>query len=157
MEFLFTPKIHFQAAAITSPATIQYFCFLPVQVWFPDSADKTAQAIEEFNREGLPLFILANWRGFAGGQRDLFDGVLQAGSMIVEHLRVYKQPVFVYMPCGAELRGGAWVVVDSQINPTHIETFADPRARGGVLEPEGVVEIKFRTPDLIKAMHRYVI
>lgn len=47
------------------------------QVWFPDSADKTAQAIEEFDREGLPLFILANWRGFAGGQRDLFDGVLQ--------------------------------------------------------------------------------
>jgi len=69
-----------------------------VQVWFPDSADKTAQAIEEFNREGLPLFILANWRGFAGGQRDLFDGVLQAGSLIVEQLRVYKQPVFVYMP-----------------------------------------------------------
>jgi hypothetical protein len=33
--------------------------------------------MEEFDREGLPLFILANWRGFAGGQRDLFDGVLQ--------------------------------------------------------------------------------
>lgn len=46
-------------------------------MWFPDSADKTAQAMEEFDREGLPLFILANWRGFAGGQRDLFDGVLQ--------------------------------------------------------------------------------
>ena len=67
-----------------------------LQVWFPDSADKTAQAIEEFDKEGLPLFILANWRGFAGGQRDLFDGVLQAGSLIVEQLRVYKQPVFVY-------------------------------------------------------------
>ncbi len=32
--------------------------------------------------------------------------------------------------------------------------YADPAARGGVLEPEGIVEIKFRTPDLIKAMHR---
>lgn len=32
--------------------------------------------------------------------------------------------------------------------------YADPGARGGVLEPEGIVEIKFRTPDLIKAMHR---
>lgn len=125
-------------------------------MWFPDSADKTAQAIEEFDREGLPLFILANWRGFAGGQRDLFDGVLQAGSLIVEHLRVYKQPVFVYIPCGAELRGGAWVVVDSQINPTHVETFADPRARGGVLEPEGVVEIKYRERELIATMHRWV-
>ena len=32
--------------------------------------------------------------------------------------------------------------------------YADPVARGGVLEPEGIVEIKFRTPDLLKAMHR---
>ena len=29
--------------------------------------------------QGLPLFILANWRGFSGGQRDLFEGVLQVG------------------------------------------------------------------------------
>jgi acetyl-CoA carboxylase carboxyltransferase component len=49
------------------------------QVWFPDSALKTAQAIEEFGLEGLPLVILANWRGFSGGQRDLFEGVLQVG------------------------------------------------------------------------------
>jgi acetyl-CoA carboxylase carboxyltransferase component len=88
---------------------------IPTQVWWPDSADKTAQAIEEFDREGLPLFILANWRGFAGGQRDLFEGVLQAGSLIVEQLRVYHQPVFVYIPGGGELRGGAWVVVDAQV------------------------------------------
>jgi acetyl-CoA carboxylase carboxyltransferase component len=32
--------------------------------------------------------------------------------------------------------------------------YADPIARGGVLEPEGIVEIKFRTPDLVRAMHR---
>ena len=61
-------------------------------------------AMEEFGLEGLPLFILANWRGFSGGQRDLFDGVLQAGSLIVEQLRTYKSPVFVYIPCSAELR-----------------------------------------------------
>lgn len=48
-------------------------------MWFPDSALKTAQAIDEFGLEGLPLFILANWRGFSGGQRDLFEGVLQVG------------------------------------------------------------------------------
>jgi acetyl-CoA carboxylase / biotin carboxylase 1 len=68
------------------------------QVWFPDSSTKTAQAILDFNREELPLFILANWRGFAGGQRDLFEGILQAGSTIVENLRTYKQPIFVYIP-----------------------------------------------------------
>ena len=33
--------------------------------------------MEEFQLEGLPLMIMANWRGFSGGQRDLFEGVLQ--------------------------------------------------------------------------------
>lgn len=124
------------------------------QVWFPDSALKTAHAMEEFDLEGLPLFVMANWRGFSGGQRDLFEGVLQAGSLIVENLRSYRQPVFMYIPPGCELRGGAWVVIDSQINPDQIESYADTTAKGGVLEPEGMVEIKFRSKELISAMHR---
>ncbi len=45
------------------------------QVWFPDSSYKTAQAIADFNNEELPLFILANWRGFSGGMRDMYDEV----------------------------------------------------------------------------------
>lgn len=124
------------------------------QVWFPDSATKTAQALQDFNREELPLFILANWRGFSGGQRDLFEGILQAGSTIVENLRTYKQPVFVYIPMMAELRGGAWVVVDSRINSDHIEMYADQTAKGNVLEPEGMIEIKFRTKELLECMGR---
>lgn len=39
------------------------------QVWFPDSAFKTAQAIGDFNRENLPLMVFANWRGFSGGMK----------------------------------------------------------------------------------------
>lgn len=35
-----------------------------------------------------------------------------------------------------------------------VELYADPTAAGGVLEPEGIVEIKFRRPDLIAMMHR---
>jgi Carboxyl transferase domain len=97
---------------------------LHVQVWYPDSAAKTADAIEEFAREGLPLLVLANWRGFSGGQRDLLEGVLQCGSRIVNCLRSYTQPVIVYVPPGCELRGGAWVVVDSQINSDQMEMFA---------------------------------
>nr|ASZ00206.1 acetyl-CoA carboxylase 2 [Geranium incanum] len=124
------------------------------QVWFPDSATKTAQAVMDFNREGLPLFILANWRGFSGGQQDLFEGILQAGSTIVENLRNYKQPVFVYIPMMGELRGGAWVVIDSQINSEHIEMYADPTARGNVLEPQGMIEIKFRKKELVECMGR---
>ncbi|KAJ4950118.1 hypothetical protein NE237_026950 [Protea cynaroides] len=124
------------------------------QVWFPDSATKTAQALLDFNKEELPLFILANWRGFSGGQRDLFEGILQAGSTIVENLRTYNQPVFVYIPVMGELRGGAWVVVDSKINPEHIEMYAERTAKGNVLEPEGMIEIKFRTKELLGCMGR---
>ncbi|KAL5714796.1 acetyl-coenzyme-A carboxylase [Ranunculus cassubicifolius] len=124
------------------------------QVWFPDSASKTSQALSDFNREELPLFIMANWRGFSGGQRDLFEGILQAGSTIVENLRTYKQPVFVYIPMMGELRGGAWVVVDSKINPDHIEMYAENTAKGNVLEPEGMIEIKFRTKELLECMGR---
>lgn len=39
------------------------------QVWFPDSAYKTAQVIKDFNQEKLPLMIFANWRGFSGGMK----------------------------------------------------------------------------------------
>jgi acetyl-CoA carboxylase/biotin carboxylase 1 len=39
------------------------------QVWFPDSAYKTSQAIKDFSREQLPLIIFANWRGFSGGMK----------------------------------------------------------------------------------------
>lgn len=124
------------------------------QVWFPDSATKTSQALLDFNREELPLFILANWRGFSGGQRDLFEGILQAGSTIVENLRTYNQPVFVYVPRTGELRGGAWVVVDSKINPEQIEMFAERTAKGNVLEPEGMIEIKFRARELVECMGR---
>ena len=49
------------------------------QVWFPDSSFKTANAIADFNREGLPLMIFANWRGFSGGARDMFDEILKFG------------------------------------------------------------------------------
>ena len=72
-------------------------------MWFPDSALKTAQAMEEFDLEGLPLFVLANWRGFSGGQRDLFEGVLQVG----EHRSVPQDletslPLFLWL-CPREL------------------------------------------------------
>ncbi|XP_059407227.1 acetyl-CoA carboxylase-like isoform X2 [Carassius carassius] len=124
------------------------------QVWFPDSAYKTAQAIEDFNREKLPLMVFANWRGFSGGMKDMYDQVLKFGSYIVDALREFPQPVLVYIPPHAELRGGSWVVIDPTINLQHMELYADRESRGGVLEAEGTVEIKFRKKDLLKAMQR---
>lgn len=124
------------------------------QVWFPDSAYKTAQAIQDFSREGLPLFIFANWRGFSGGMKDMYEQIMKFGAYIVDALRQYKQPVIIYIPPNGELRGGAWAVVDPTINSRYMEMYADPESRGGVLEPEGTVEIKFRKKDLLKTMHR---
>ncbi|PWN93715.1 acetyl-CoA carboxylase [Acaromyces ingoldii] len=125
------------------------------QVWYPNSAYKTAQAIVDFNREGLPLMILANWRGFSGGQEDMFQQILKYGSMIVDGLSAYRRPVFVYLPPKAELRGGAWVVVDRTINENGMmEMYADPSSRGGVLEPEGIVSVKYRQDKQRETMRR---
>jgi acetyl-CoA carboxylase / biotin carboxylase 1 len=125
------------------------------QVWFPDSAHKTATAIRDFNKgENLPLMIFANWRGFSGGTRDMYGEILKFGAMIVDELREYKQPVFVYIPPNGELRGGAWVVVDPTINLKKMEMFADTESRGGILEPPGICEVKFRQKDQLATMHR---
>ncbi|KAK7068522.1 hypothetical protein SK128_027163 [Halocaridina rubra] len=124
------------------------------QVWFPDSAYKTSQAIRDLNHEGLPLMIFANWRGFSGGMKDMYEQVIKFGAYIVDALREYNQPIIVYVPPYAELRGGAWVVIDPTINQRYMEMYADPLSRGGVLEPEGTVEIKFKHKDLVKAMSR---
>ncbi|XP_029040279.1 acetyl-CoA carboxylase isoform X5 [Osmia bicornis bicornis] len=124
------------------------------QVWFPDSAYKTAQAIKDFGKEELPLFIFANWRGFSGGMKDMYEQIIKFGAYIVDGLREYTKPIFVYIPPHGELRGGAWAVVDPTINPRYMEMFADNTSRAGVLEPGGIVEIKFRSKDILKVIHR---
>jgi len=84
----------------------------------------------------------------------MFDEILKFGSYIVDELVGYKQPVMVYIPRHAELRGGAWVVVDPNINSDVMEMFADTHAAGGVLEAEGTVVVKYRKPMLLKTMRR---
>lgn len=86
--------------------------------------------------------------------KDMYEQVVKFGSYIVDALREYRQPVFVYLPPMAELRGGAWAVLDTLINPEHIEMYADPEARGGVLEPEGTVEVRYKHKDMAKTAHR---
>jgi acetyl-CoA carboxylase/biotin carboxylase 1 len=124
------------------------------QVLYPDSSYKTAQTINDFKKEGLPVMIFANWRGFSGGSRDMAGEILKFGAMIVDALREYEHPVYMYLPPHGELRGGSWVVVDPTINQDKMEMYADPDSRGGILEPSGISEIKFRTPDQVKMMHR---
>ena len=74
--------------------------------------------------------------------------------MIVDALVAYQQPLFVYIPPFAELRGGAWVVVDSTINADVMEFYAAEDARGGVLEAAGAASIKFRDRDVLATAHR---
>ena len=38
----------------------------------------------------------------------------------MDALRTYRQPAFIYLPPGSELRGGAWVVIDGQINAQQV-------------------------------------
>lgn len=137
-----------------SPDSKEQIVTKPGQVWFPDSSHKTAQGIRDMIAEDIPLIIFANWRGFSGGMNDMFFEILKFGSHIVDALREYKQPVFIYIPPLGTLRGGAWVVVDSTINPTYMEMYAAETARGGVLEPEGTVDVKFKKPHIISLMHR---
>lgn len=99
-----------------------------------------------------------------------------SGSLIVDGLSAYKQPVFVYIVPNGErksdlpfsfdqisfdltfpslVRGGAWVVLDPSINANGMmEMYADETARAGVLEPEGIVEIKLRKDKLLAMMDR---
>ena len=84
----------------------------------------------------------------------MYDEVLKQGSKIVDGLSSYKQPVFVYIIPNGELRGGAWVVLDPSINPEQMEMYADVDARAGILEPEGIVEIKMRRDKIQGLMER---
>jgi acetyl-CoA carboxylase/biotin carboxylase 1 len=52
------------------------------QVWFPDSAFKTAQTIRDVNGEGLPLMIFANRVALSGAEAP--ERILQAIDKTVE-------------------------------------------------------------------------
>ena len=80
--------------------------------------------------------------------------ILKFGAMIVDALREYKHPAMIYIPPHGELRGGSWVVVDPTINLEQMEMYADVDSRGGILEPPGICEVKFRQGDQLAAMHR---
>lgn len=85
----------------------------------------------------------------------MFEEVLKYGSLIVDAFVKFQQPVFVYIPPHAEIRGGAWVVLDASINESVMEMYASAGdARGGVLEANGAASVKYRTKDILATMHR---
>jgi acetyl-CoA carboxylase carboxyltransferase component len=72
----------------------------------------------------------------------MLQSILKEGAKIVDGLSSYRHPVIVYLVPNGELRGGAWVVLDPSINPEQMTMYVDNESRGGVLEPEGIVEGK---------------
>ena len=46
----------------------------------------------------------------------MYEEVIKFGADIVDALHVYDQPIIIYIPPFAELRGGSWVVVDPKPN-----------------------------------------
>jgi len=85
----------------------------------------------------------------------MYGEILKYGAMIVDALVEYQHPIFIYIPKHGELRGGAWVVIDPAINPDKMEMYADTESRGGILEPAGIVEVKYRQLQQVEAMHRH--
>ena len=59
----------------------------------------------------------------------MYEQILKFGAEIVRALRGATAPVLVYIPPGAELRGGAWAVVDPNVNAARMEMYADTDAR----------------------------
>ena len=62
--------------------------------------------------------------------KDMYEEVIKFGADIVDALHDYNQPIIIYIPPFAELRGGSWVVIDPTINPREMEMYADPNSRG---------------------------
>ena len=113
-------------------------------VLYPDTSYKFAQAINDVNREGLPLLIVLNLRGFSGGTMAMFTEVLKMGSKILDALRVFNQKCILYIPDKSELRGGAQVVLSKSVNPDKIHFWVSDKSRVNILEVAGGFDVKYK-------------
>ena len=119
-------------------------------ILYPDTAYKIAKTIQAVQVESLPLLILADWRGFSGGTRDMYNHVLDFGALIIQELSDFTKPVYIYVPPGGQLRGGAMVVFSKALNPACITFCASKTARINVLEPSGMKELRYRQKDITR-------
>jgi hypothetical protein len=66
---------------------------IPKSVYPVPRVLESSRTLSDFNYgEQLPLMILANWRGFSGGQRDMYNEVLKYGSFIVDSSSAIRCP-----------------------------------------------------------------
>ncbi len=101
---------------------------------------KVAQHIDNLNLEGLPLVFNASISGFMPRPEDHLRGVVPGGAKILDSLRAFGHPALIYVPPFGQLWGGAWVVVDKNINP-NIVMAADHTAAMGILGSAGAISV----------------
>ena len=116
----------------------------PARVLGSHESCKVAETIRACTIEGLPILILANWRGFDGGTTSMLQRVLATGSDIVRSLTEKGPPILVHVPMGGILSGGSMVVFANAINPERITFTCDPAATICVLEPDAASSILFK-------------
>lgn len=123
---------------------------LSPNILYPDTSYKIAKTVRDCNVEGIELLVVANWRGFSGGTRDMYDNVLDFGSMIVSELTYFNQRTIIYVPPNGELRGGSMVVFSKSINRETIQFYVSASARINVLEANATKELKYKVSDKTK-------
>ncbi|ELQ75188.1 Acetyl-CoA carboxylase, partial [Trachipleistophora hominis] len=117
------------------------------------SSEKFSTFIDQINAENLNLIIMANFKGFSGGDTDMKNGILKQGSKIIESLKTFKNKIFVYVGCGWQVRGGTFVILDKFINE-RIRVFVSMHGRIGIMQPSGLSEVKFKDKCRIKVLER---
>ncbi|KRZ65899.1 Acetyl-CoA carboxylase [Trichinella papuae] len=137
-------------------ACVKLIRIIPTKPFVPASENLLVQMFKFFhnNPASMPYVggVLKEFKGilvgriFKGGDSIMHFATLDtdlSGSLI-ECVNIVEMGVV----------RGAWVVVDPSINSRYMEMYADSKSRGGVLEPEGTVEIKYREKDLRKTIKR---
>ncbi|MDX1386623.1 MAG: carboxyl transferase domain-containing protein, partial [bacterium] len=110
----------------------------------PDTSNKIAQHIRTVNRMGLPLIFNASITGFLPRHTDHLEGVVPAGARILDSLEEFNQPAIIWTPPQGNLYGGAWVVIDRNINP-RVVMAADQSAKMGILGSTAANELPLVT------------
>lgn len=138
-------KINSVSLGIIAPESNDYVNGVKItkNVLDPESTEKIAQAISDFDKEELNILIIANFKGFTGGKNEMVKNILKYGSQIIENLKKCRTKVILYIPPGGEVRGGSWVVFDKFINK-NIRILAHPNSQVGIIEPDAMADLKFK-------------
>lgn len=109
------------------------------------SSLKLSDHIKTANRFGLPLIFNGSITGFLPRKEDhLIERVIPGGATILDFLQEFNQAAIIWIPPQGFLYGGAWAVVDRNVNP-NVVMVADHTAQLGILGSAAANELPFVT------------